>query len=207
MLCLMRSRLRWSGAAAIVAAILWVVATPPPDVLVASNGDLIAVRGADGRLAIIKKSGDAFAVKEWLAADADARTTKDPSLGSGVVCDAVGCNARLADRSIVALVIGPEAFAEDCGRAVLVVSSRTAPPDCPTAAIDRAVRLRSGALALRRNGGAWESTPARPDGYDRPWARPRAVAAASSAPAPSAASPKPRARDASPKPADLEADD
>jgi competence protein ComEC len=207
MLCLMRSPLRWSGAAAIVAAILWVVATPSPDVLIAPNGDLIAVRGADGRLAIIKKSGDAFAVKEWLAADADARTTRDPSLSSGVACDAIGCNARLADRSIVALAMGPEAFAEDCRRAVLVVSSRTAPPECPTAAVDRTMRLRSGALALRRNGAGWEITPARPDGYDRPWARPRTVAATSPKVAAGAAAPKAGARDAAPKPADLEADD
>jgi competence protein ComEC len=208
MLCLMRSPLRWGGAGAIVAAVVWAFATPLPDVLVASNGDLIGVRGADGRLAIIKKSGDTFAVKEWLAADADARTTADPTLGSGVVCDAVGCNARLADRSIVALAMEAEAFAEDCRRAALVVSSRTVPPECPTAAIDRAVRLRSGALALRRNGGAWEITPARPDGYDRPWARARAVGTtASSPPAPSAAAAKPGRRDATPKSTDLEADD
>src|SRR5215470_10316612 len=94
MLCLMRSPLRWGGAATIVAAVLWAFATPLPDVLIAPNGDLAAVRGADGRLAIIKKSGDAFAVKEWLAADADARTTADPTLGNGVACDAIGCNAR-----------------------------------------------------------------------------------------------------------------
>src|SRR5437667_426015 len=84
--------------------------------------------------------------------------------------DAVGCNARLADRSLAALALGPEAFAEDCRRAALMVSSRTAPPDCPTMAVDRSVRLRSGAIALRRNGAGWEITPARPNGYDRPWA-------------------------------------
>jgi competence protein ComEC len=183
--------------------------TPLPDVLIAPSGDLLAVRGADGKLAVVKKGGDAFAVKEWLAADADARTTADPTLATGVICDAVGCNARLPDRSLVALTIGPEAFAEDCRRAVLIVSSRTAPPDCPTISMDRAVRMRSGALALRRIGNSWEITPARPDGYDRPWARTRAIAAAPSSTSPNAASPqpKPHPRDASPKPTDLGPDD
>ena len=196
-------------AAAIVAAVFWVYATPLPDVLVAPSGDLLAVRGADGKLAIIKRGGDAFAIKEWLAADADARTTADPTLATGVVCDAVGCNARLADRSLVALTIGPEAFAEDCRRAALVVSARSAPPDCPAMALDRAARIRSGALALRRVGNAWEITPARPDGYDRPWARTRAATTTSSASEPSTASPKPKPspRDATPKPADLGPDD
>jgi competence protein ComEC len=209
-LCLMRSPLRWGGAAAIVATVFWVFATPLPDVLIAPSGDLLAVRGADGKLAIVKKGGDAFAVKEWLAADADARTTADPTLATGVVCDAVGCNARLADRSLVALTIGPEAFAEDCWRAALVVSSRTAPPDCPAMAIDRSTRTRSGALALRRIGGSWHITPARPDGYDRPWARTRAAGATSSSTSePSTASPKAKSspRDATPKPADLEPGD
>jgi len=211
MLCLMRSPLRWSGAATIVAAILWALAAPLPDVLIAPSGDLVAVRGADGRLAIIKKSGDVFAMKEWLAADADARTTADPSLANGVACDGIGCNARLPDGSLVALATSPEAFAEDCRRAVLVVSSRSAPPACPTMTLDRSVRIRSGALALRRIGNAWEIKPARPDGYDRPWARTRAASAASSStPDPGATStpkPKPSPRDASPKPADLEPDD
>jgi competence protein ComEC len=206
----MRSPLRWGGAATIVAAILWALATPLPDVLIAPSGDLVAVRGADGRFAIIKKSGDVFAVKEWLAADADARTTADPTLANGVACDAIGCNARLADTSLVALAMSPEAFAEDCRRAVLVVSSRSAPPACPTMALDRSVRIRSGALALRRIGNAWEITPTRPDGYDRPWARTRAASAASSStsdPGAAAPKPKPTLRDATPKPADLDADD
>ncbi|HML11827.1 MAG TPA: ComEC/Rec2 family competence protein [Xanthobacteraceae bacterium] len=208
MLCLMRSPLRWSGVAAIAAAILWVSATPLPDVLIAPNGDLVAARGADGRLAVIKKSGDTFAVKEWLAADADARTTADPTLARGVACDAIGCNARLADRSIVALATGPEAFAEDCRHAVLVISSRTAPPDCPATIIDRSVRIRSGALSLRRTGSSWEITPARPDGFDRPWAKARTGGAASSStPEPRESAPRPSPRDATPKPADLEADD
>ncbi|HEV3185499.1 MAG TPA: ComEC/Rec2 family competence protein [Xanthobacteraceae bacterium] len=208
MLCLMRSPLRWSGALAIVAATLWALATPLPDVLIAPSGDLIAVRGADGRLAVIKKNGEGFAVKEWLAADADPRTTADPTLGNGVACDAVGCTARLADRRIVALALTAEAFAEDCRRAVLVVSSRSAPPDCPTATVDRAVRMRSGALALRRVGDGWQIAPARPDGYERPWAKARMPAGAPPATAEHAApSPKPNARDATPKPTDLAPDD
>jgi len=183
------------------------LATPLPDVLVAPSGDLIAVRGADGRLAVIKKSGEGFAVKEWLAADADPRTTADPTLGNGVACDAVGCTARFAGRAIVALALAPEAFTEDCQRAALVVSSRSAPPDCAATALDRAARMRSGALALRRIGNGWEITPARPDGYDRPWARGRTPAGASSNADHAASSPKATPRDATPKPADLAPDD
>jgi hypothetical protein len=79
--------------------------------------------------------------------------------------------------------------------------------------LDRTLRAQSGALALRHLGTGWEITPARPAGYDRPWAPRRGVDApmpAASSEAPSAAS-KPAApaakRDATPRAEDLEPGD
>jgi hypothetical protein len=51
--------------------------------LVAQGADLVAVRTAGGNFSIIKKGGDSFAVREWLAADADPRTPGDPTLAQG----------------------------------------------------------------------------------------------------------------------------
>ncbi|MGA8821896.1 MAG: hypothetical protein WB613_03635, partial [Pseudolabrys sp.] len=67
------------------------------DVLIAGDGQATAFRGSDGRLAVLHSGRDSFAIKEWLAADADARTPKDPSLANGVTCDAIGCIGRLGD--------------------------------------------------------------------------------------------------------------
>ena len=50
-LCLLKTPLRWSGGALVVAASLWAVRAPLPDVLVSADGAALAVRGADGRLA------------------------------------------------------------------------------------------------------------------------------------------------------------
>lgn len=55
------------------------------DILVAGDGQTAAFRGKDGRLAVLRAGRDTFAIKEWLAADADARTPKDGSLGNGVI--------------------------------------------------------------------------------------------------------------------------
>src|SRR4029078_4570638 len=52
LLCLLKSPLRWAGAALIVLASLWAVQVPLPDVLVSTDGQALAVRGADGRLTI-----------------------------------------------------------------------------------------------------------------------------------------------------------
>ena len=203
LLALLRSPLRWSGAIVFVAAALWAVRAPLPDVLVSDRGDTVAVRGASGKLVVMRTAGsDAFTVREWLAADADARAANDPGLRDGVNCDDIGCVARLADGTIVALPFAAQAFAEDCRAAALVVSQRTAPPGCAAPAIDRTVWPRSGASALYRRGRAWETVAAYPAGYDRPWAKaaPRPDGAA----APPATGP---ARDATPRAEDLGAED
>src|SRR5205085_2235254 len=171
-LCLLRSPLRWVGAIGIVAATLWAIRVPRPDVYVADRGDIVAVRGVSGKFSVMRTANsDAFSVREWLAADADARTPNDVSLKEGVVCDEVGCVARLGGGMIVALPLAAEAFEEDCGRAALVVSQRTAPPSCAATRIDRTVWRRTGATALYRSDKGWETVVAFPPGFERPWAR------------------------------------
>jgi competence protein ComEC len=205
-LCLLKTPLRFIGAVLLGWAIVLMVRSPQPDVLVTADGSAVAVRGPDGRLAMVKSGSDTFAFKEWLAADADARAPKDRTLSHGIRCDEAGCIARLRDGSLVAIARSIEAFAEDCRRTVLVVSTRAAPPGCAAVVVDRQVWRRSGALALRRAGEGFEITASRPSGYDRPWAR--AVAQVGDGPetnrSPSAA---PQPRDATPRDDDLEAGD
>jgi competence protein ComEC len=110
-----------------VGATLWAVLTPRPDMLVAGDGQAAAFRGTDGRLAVLHSGRDSFAIKEWLAADADARMPKNPSLANGVTCDAIGCIGKLGNGRLVSVAFAVEAFAEDCMRVAIVVSSRAAP--------------------------------------------------------------------------------
>jgi hypothetical protein len=151
LVCLLRTPFRWCGAILLVGAGLCAVATPRPDVLVANDGQAVAMRGRDGRLSVLHSGRDSFAIKEWLAADADARTPKDPSLSDGVSCDAIGCIGKLGDGRFVAMALEVEAFAEDCARAAVVVSARQAPSaSCAAILIDRAGRWRvSAALDWR----------------------------------------------------------
>ena len=205
-LCLLKTPLRVIGALLIGVAAVLMMRAPQPDVMVAADGSAVAIRGENGRLAMVKSGSDVFAWREWLAADADARNPKDPTLGEGIRCDAQGCVGRLRDGAFVAIPKAIEAFGEDCRRAVLVVSVRAAPSNCAALVIDREVWRRSGALALQRQGDSFEITPTRPPGYDRPWAR--ATVQGSDVPdparAPSAAAP---ARDATPRDEDLDAGD
>jgi competence protein ComEC len=178
------------------------VSTPLPDVLVSGDGQAAAIRGADGRLAVLHSMRDNFAIKEWLAADGDFRTVKDASLHDGVACDAVGCIGRLADGRLASEALSAEAFAEDCARAAVVVSTREAPGPCAAILIDRKIWRANGALALRRTGDRFEPTYARPSGHERPWARdPRSASERATALI------RPTVPDATPKTEDLEAGD
>ncbi len=202
---ILRSPLRFVGAGGILLATLWALRVPLPDVYVADRGDLVAVRGASGKLSAMRTgNGDTFSLREWLAADADARTMKDGTLKDGVACDEIGCVARLADGALVALPFAAEAFEEDCRRASLVVSPRTAPPSCAATAIDRGMWQRTGASALYRVGNSWVTEVAFPRGYDRPWAH-RAERSAGTTPS-TPARPAPQI-DATPAAEDLSADD
>ena len=142
----------------------------------AGDGQTAAFRGKDGRLAVLRAGRDNFAIKEWLAADADARTPKDGSLSNGVICDAVGCIGRLGDNRLISRVLGIEAFAEDCARAAVVISDRESPTNCNAMLIDRAIWQSYGAVALRWTGDRFTQTVALPRSEDRPWTyRARAV--------------------------------
>jgi len=165
---LLKTPLRWSGVAFAILAIGWALRLPVPDVLISGDGRTFAVRAADGRLH--HSGGDTFAIREWLAADADGRDVRDASLGAGIACDPSGCVGKLAAGGLVAYALAPDAFEEDCGRAVLIVTTRDPPPDCAAPVIGRRVWRERGALALRRDGTRFVMESARTEGFDRPWA-------------------------------------
>jgi competence protein ComEC len=196
LLCLLRTPLRWSGAVLTALAVAWVILTPHPDVYVASDGQAAALRSEDGRLSVLHSGRDSFAVREWLAADADGRVANDKTLGEGVRCDDIGCVGRLRGGRLVAMPLSAEAFAEDCARAFVVVSPREAPGGCRALLLDRKAWRAHGALALQITGDTVAVSEARPAGYERPWT-----------PQPRRSAPSPIPRDATPPSGTLEPGD
>jgi competence protein ComEC len=204
LVCLLKTPLRWCGAVLFAAGTLWALSTPLPDVLVAADGQSLAVRGRDGRLQILRNGNDTFAAREWLAADGDGRAPSDAGLRAGFTCDPAGCIGRLADGALVSLARAPSAFEEDCRQAALVVSQRTAPPGCAAQVIDRPKLRANGAVALVRSGDHWTVKVARPVGSGRPWAR--LVGPAETVTLPETI-PRPNAADATPRNEDIEPGD
>ena len=160
----------------------WRRARRQPDMLVdprpAATGGC-AARRRDGRLPTCVKTGsnDTLADLRMAPADGDARLAPAAAKAhEGFGCDDVGCVARLAGGGLVAIGTSPAALADDCRRAALVITTRTAPPGCGVTVIDRKAWRNGGALALRRVGKDWEQVATRPPSQDRSWA-PATVAA------------------------------
>jgi competence protein ComEC len=169
LLGLLRTPLRWCGAAMFVVSVIWALVLPQPDILISGNAHQIGVRGRDGRLHLMKTAKDAFLVKEWLAADADDRLPDDASIGEGVSCDGEGCVVPMADGRFVALSLQPQGLSDDCARAALVVTARPAPSACQATVIELDRLRAQGAIALRTKGSGFVTDAVRPRGTSRPW--------------------------------------
>ena len=209
LLGLLRTPLRWSGAAILAFSVAWALMVPQPDVLISADGHNVGVRGKDGRLHLMRTAKDAFLLKEWLAADADPRSATDASLAEGVSCDDAGCVVQMQGGGLVAQALRAEALTDDCERAALLVTARQPPPSCGAAVIDPARSRRQGALALRRKDGEkgreFVVDAVRPSGVDRPWSP--APADDGDAGVISSPAPLPHAQDATPPEADQQSEE
>ena len=170
LLGLLRTPLRWSGAAVLVLAVAWALALPQPDILISADGHNVGVRGKDGRLHLMRTAKDAFLLKEWLAADADPRGPADSSLAEGVSCDEAGCVTEMADGGLVALALQAGGL-ERRLRARGAVGDRKAGAGVmfrpPSMSGDH--WRRQGAIALWRRRDVYAVDAVRPRGADRPW--------------------------------------
>ena len=207
LLGLLRTPLRWSGMALLVLAAVWAGSVRQPDILISGDGRAVGVRGGDGRLHLMRIAKDAFLVREWMAADADARTAADSSLSEGVSCDDAGCVTQLRGGAFVALATRPEALADDCERAALVVTARQPPAACAASVMSVERLRRQGAMALRRGRDGFIVEAVKPAGVDRPWSPSMAGEGEAETAFIAARPAAPRAIDATPAEADVQGED
>ncbi len=165
-LAIWRKSWRWWGGLALLAGALLAGFAPQPDMLVARDAMTIAVRGSDGLLYFLRKPKDKFAVREWLKRDGDGRDIADAVGMPGLRCGGLGCVVNRPP--MIAAGLRPEALAEDCARASVVISTATGNCKGPAIVIDQ----KSAA-----DGQGWEITLSSPPTAvsvrewrgDRPW--------------------------------------
>jgi competence protein ComEC len=159
------TRLRLIGVPVAAAALLLMTGGPRYDVMIDAEGDVVALRLADGTLSIHTNKSDRFTVENWLAAAGLPPAARH----STFTCDQQGCAGKLADGFLIAIPKTPAALLEDCGRAALIIANRRVPAACGSAVIDRNTLAATGAIALKKTLNGWEAFPSRTPNADRPW--------------------------------------
>ncbi|MFS8038282.1 ComEC/Rec2 family competence protein [Xanthobacter sp. AM11] len=171
-LCLLR------GAAALVAllplgfALATAGPAPRPDLLVASDAQTVAVRGADGRLSILGARTNRLVAEQWLTREGDRRTARAGELAAGFTCDGEGCTAPLPGGGTLAVSQRAEGLEADCLNARLVVTRETPPGDCPAQVLTPALLARTGTQAFYFRDNGWHMEPTRTRRVQRPWMPP-----------------------------------
>lgn len=168
-LLLWRTGVRLLGVPFIAAGVVLSAVSDPPDLFVARDLRMAALRMQDGALAFLPKPGSDYEVEVWLRS---AGLVPEGTPRRRAACDTWACvadNGRLR----VSYVSDPVAFAEDCAWADVVVTPISPPQWCRDDAIVIGPQdaARSGAITLTKtaNGIAIETAADRSG--DRPWTR------------------------------------
>jgi competence protein ComEC len=171
---LWRGYWRWLGLAPAAVAAWLIIASKPPDVLVARDGLTVAFRAADGHLRLLRSPADKYSAQEWLKRDGDSRTVPQAlaTRGDGVSCDSYGCIAHW-NGMLIAAAMKADALPEDCAAAEIVISVIPTRRRCtgPSLVIDRFDVARNGAYAVWLTNGIAVDTAQNVRGA-RPWSLP-----------------------------------
>lgn len=107
----------------------------------------------------------------------------------------------------MALSLRPEAIADDCDRAALIVTMRQTPSPCRASVIDADRLRRQGALALRATRDGFSVDAVKPRGIDRPWSPSAGGDSSDGGTIIPVSRPARQAVDATPSEADMQADE
>ncbi len=178
---LWRTRPRWFGFVPFVSGIVVSMATPAPDLLVTGDGRHLAIRGNDGKVALLRtRTGDYM--RDLLAErSGELDPPIDLDFAHGARCGRDLCLATLnrGGRSWrIAATRSPyrlpwAAFAETCRSVDIIVSDRYLPRGCKPRwlKLDKAFLLKTGGLAINLSAPQVESVFHLRD--DHPWKKGR----------------------------------
>ncbi|MBU6506962.1 MAG: ComEC/Rec2 family competence protein [Alphaproteobacteria bacterium] len=151
-LAIWRRRWRWWGVLPLAIGLLSAGYERPPDILIAGDAKLVAVRAADGSYLPSKAKGEHATADSWTKRAAAAMGPAWPAAGLSadglLACDGGSCRYS-ARGAVVTLLRDPDAFDRAQCQADLVVAPVPAWKICPGARIvDRVDAYRDGGYAV-----------------------------------------------------------
>jgi len=169
LLCLWRRPWRIAGVGAVAVAMVLVIWSPEPRVLVTGDGRLAGILSTDGRLLLSETGRERFTAELWGRRAGGAETVGWRDDAAGPRCDDLGCALTL-NGAIVAFGGSGRALADDCRRATVVITTDFT-PSCvgPRWVYDQAALSRAGGVAIWVDGGELRVEGMRESAGKRPW--------------------------------------
>jgi len=157
-LALWRTRVRRAGAVPLAAGLLWMLATPAPDLIVTGDGRHLAIRMADGSMALLRdRAGDYTRnmLAETGGSDAEpVALSEQPaarcSLDSCMIEHRAGNRAWRIAATRSPYVLPWAEFTALCRRVDVMISDRRLPAGCTPRwlKLDRPALARTGGVAI-----------------------------------------------------------
>lgn len=176
-LMLWQSRPRLWGLVPFVAGAIWVLMTPPPDVIITGDGMHMAVRAPDGTLATLRPRAGDYVRSVMAERSGELGDLADLDVLPGADCSTDACRVTLArsgrDWRIFAIrsryLLPPAEMRRDCAAADIVVSDRRLPGWCTPRwfRADRTLLSRTGGLAVTLSSGDVQTVAASEGAH--PW--------------------------------------
>ncbi len=142
---------------------LWALVTPVPDLLITGDGMHLAVRGDDGRFAILRPRAGDYVRSVMVEAFGELGELDDLDVLPGADCSDDVCRVDLRRGSRDWRILGirsryllpPPALRRDCAQADIVVSERRLPDWCRPRWLkaDRTMLARTGGLSIDLSAG------------------------------------------------------
>lgn len=171
LLCLLAGPVRLAGLGVMsLGGLLIYMAPPPPDVLVETTGQNVAIRNDEGHLVPARPRKARFAVEKWLQANGEEASLGEAAKRRGWTCANGRCVAEVRGRMVV-YVTGGEGKPVDCKGADIVIADFPLRGRCRTVPlrIDRFDLWRHGAHAVYLSSSPAEVRTARGAQGHRPW--------------------------------------
>jgi competence protein ComEC len=170
-------RWRWLGVPPVAAGILLTVTARQPDLLIAEDGKLVAIRMENGAIALSNRSHDKFTQSVWVrrAGEGDIEDNQPASLRDAPQAQECGkgiCLFTVAGHK-AAILSDARGFHAACSGPEVVISQIAAHAHCTAPlVIDRTDLARDGAQSITFTAEGPQIETVREVSGERPWSRP-----------------------------------
>ncbi len=169
-------RWRWLGVAPVMAGVLLTVTARQPDILIAEDGRLVAIRQDNGTIALSNRAHDRFTQSVWVRRAGEGDIEDNPPTTLAETSDAAQCGKGVCRFTVAghktAILSDARGFAAACAGTDIVISQIAAHAHCAAPlVIDRADLAREGAQAVTFTPAGPRIETVRQVSGERPWSR------------------------------------